>query len=163
MSFVDSAPPPRSNQQATAGTETKVKHLKFKHYDPLSFVIVILNFLREDTAPLLAPSFDRSVDHPSPAHKAVRESVPGEWKAGGNTNDSEASVSGPKLEYLSAVTRTKMYAELGEPAPERARGPENCASRVCVCVYIEGSSEEPNVRRIYYICLLFRSTSFTQQ
>lgn len=50
-----------------AENETTSKHFKFKQYDPMSFVVVILNFLREDTAPLLAPSCDRSVDHPSPA------------------------------------------------------------------------------------------------
>jgi len=82
-SSVDSVSPPHSHQQATTRSEVNAKHLKFKQYDPMSFVVVILNFLREDTAPLLAPSFDRSVDHPSPAPKAGGGSVPGErWRAG---------------------------------------------------------------------------------
>lgn len=64
---------------------TKNKHLNFKPYDPLSFVVTILNFLREDTAPLLAPSVERSqtVDHASPAPALVKESAAGEWKTGG--------------------------------------------------------------------------------
>lgn len=58
------------------------KHLNFKPYDPLSFVVTILNFLREDTAPLLAPSVERSqaIDHPSPASALVKESAAGAWK-----------------------------------------------------------------------------------
>lgn len=61
------------------------KHLKFKQYDPLSFVVTILNFLREDTAPLLAPSGERSqtISHSSPASAVAKESVEGEWKSGG--------------------------------------------------------------------------------
>lgn len=61
--------------------DTNNKHLKFSQYDPLSFVVTFLNFLREETAPLLAPSGERSqtIDHPSPASSvAIKESVAGE-------------------------------------------------------------------------------------
>lgn len=64
------------------GYDMKNKHLNFKPYDPLSFVVTILNFLREDTAPLLAPapSVERSqtIDHTSPVSALVEESAPGE-------------------------------------------------------------------------------------
>lgn len=67
------------------GGDMKNKHLKFKQYDPLSFVVTILNFLRGDTAPLLAPSVERSqtISHPSPASARVKKSATGEEEIGG--------------------------------------------------------------------------------
>jgi len=64
------------------GDDLKNKHLNFKSYDPLSFVVTILNFLREDTAPLLAPSVERSqtIDNASPGSPLVNESLAGERK-----------------------------------------------------------------------------------
>lgn len=49
---------------------------RFKQFDPLAFVVIVLNFLREDTAPLLAPSGDRpqAGDQPSP----TKDSAAGE-------------------------------------------------------------------------------------
>lgn len=66
-----------------AAEDMKNKHSKFKQYDPLSFVVTILNFLREDTAPLLAPSGERSqtIDHPSPASAVLKERAAGGWRA----------------------------------------------------------------------------------
>ncbi|CAM9972115.1 unnamed protein product [Ectocarpus sp. 4 AP-2014] len=56
----------------------EAKSSKFKQYDALTFVVTVLNFLREDAAPLLAPSVERSLpgaDHSLPA-SAVKESAP---------------------------------------------------------------------------------------
>ncbi|CAB1106654.1 unnamed protein product [Ectocarpus sp. CCAP 1310/34] len=53
----------------------EAKSSKFKQYDALTFVVTVLNFLREDAAPLLAPSVERSqqgADHSLPA-SAVEE------------------------------------------------------------------------------------------
>lgn len=57
------------------------RYSKFKQYDPLTFVVTILNFLREDTALLLAPSGERpqTVEHPSPACPAVNGGRAGGW------------------------------------------------------------------------------------
>lgn len=87
------------------GDDMKNKHLNFKPYDPLSFVVTILNFLREDTAPLLAPSVERSqsIENPSPASALVKfkESAVGERKFGRVSRPGRVHKTGPQVVQAS--------------------------------------------------------------
>eukprot|EP00752_Nemacystus_decipiens_P010018 g8932.t1 len=84
------------------GDDTQNKHLNFTSYDPLSFVVIILNFLREDTAPLLAPSVERSqnLDQVSSASALVKDSG-----AGVSVSERER----PSTQRDLFATNTKAY------------------------------------------------------
>lgn len=64
--------------QGVHESASEAKSSKFKQYDALTFVVTVLNFLREEAAPLLAPGGERShqADRSLPA-SAVKESAPG--------------------------------------------------------------------------------------
>lgn len=61
-----------------AGDAESSLHAKFKQYDRLRFVVVVLNYVRGDTAPLLTPGECVQIADHLPSTSAKQEGAVGE-------------------------------------------------------------------------------------
>eukprot|EP00903_Cladosiphon_okamuranus_P015729 g14518.t1 len=114
---------------------TNNKHLKFKPYDPLTFVVTILNFLREDTAPLVAPSVERSrsVEHPSPSPASAlvktKESAAGVLVKEGDQPSTQRGLFATKPEAFD-ISSNMDFPPMGEVPPVKNRAGNKAKRRI---------------------------------